>query len=220
MSRYGFRIGYSVLGPCQLHPTVAAPMNYLLGACFIISGYILIDVLLSRGGLVKRWVCAGCGKRVIEGHSPVAFCPQCGALRRWGDGARNPLTIASKAKVPGAVRHRVREIIGTERLEDALPLGTLSTAKIIARVANDTVVTAAHPTWTAIGVENANALPGFTRQPATAVVPPNTWLVEVECVARRTGGMSSHFGYDGVFVSVLVAVDDGRIWDVRATDAT
>ena len=195
-------------------------MNYLLAACFVISGYILIDMLRSRGPRVEHWVCSGCGDRVIEGHSPVAFCPRCGALRQWGDGAKHPMSFESKPDVPDAIRRRVKDILRAERLEDALPLGTVPTARIIAPVMTDTVVTAAYPTWTAHGVEHARTLPGFTQQPASAVVPANTWRVEVECVGRSTGGMGSHFGFDGVFVALLVAVDEGRIWDVRADAAT
>ena len=194
-------------------------MNYLLAACFVISGYILIDMLRPPGPRLMHWVCSGCGNRVIEGYSLEAFCPRCGALRRWGDGAKRPLRFESKPGVPDAVRRRVKAIV-RERLEDALPLGTVPTARIIGPVTADTVVTAAYPIWTAYGVEHAGALPGFTQQPASAVVPANTWLVEVECVARSTGGMGSHFGFDGVFVALLVAVDDERIWDMRATTAT
>lgn len=39
-------------------------------------------------------------------------------------------------------------------------------------------------------------------------------------VERQSGGMSSHFDFEGLFVSLLLSIPDGAIWDARAESAS
>jgi hypothetical protein len=194
-------------------------MTYFLGAFVVVGVAILAWLLVTSQE--SGWRCPACRRRIAAGVTPPAFCPHCGALRAWGDGVRHPLEVESHPSIPERARARMKEILADERLGDALPLGTFPTARIVAFVPEGTSLRDAHPTWRPDVVPETRGLAPFPRQHASAVVPGNTYRVEVDCVDRDrpTGGMSSQFGYTGVFVSLLVSLDDGRIWDARADGA-
>ena len=77
----------------------------------------------------------------------------------------------------------------------------------------------AHGDWTPAYFPELETLEGFPRQPDEALCPHGLVKLSVECVTRGTGGMSSHYGFEGYYLSVLVSVAEGRIWDVRGEPA-
>jgi hypothetical protein len=65
-------------------------------------------------------------------------------------------------------------------------------------------------------------LPGvtpFATQPANAVTPAGIVRVSCGCVCGVSGGMSSYHGFRGFFVSLLVSIPEGCIWDSRLEPA-
>ena len=77
----------------------------------------------------------------------------------------------------------------------------------------------AHGDWTPAYFSKIETPEGFPRQADDARCPDGLVKVVIECVVRGTGGMSSHYGFEGYYLSVLVSVPEGRIWDVRAEPA-
>ena len=193
-------------------------MEYVLKTLAVLGAAVAVMIAVHKS---NGWRCPGCRRRVVEDFTPVAFCPRCGALRSWGDGMRHPVQFESRQDVPPAARPRVRAILEADGLDDALPRGTFPIARIVAAVPAGIAVEDAHPTWLPAGVGQARGFQPFPRQPASALVPAEVYRVEIDCVDRDrpTGGMSTQFGFEGVFVSLLVSLDSGRIWDARADRA-
>lgn len=76
---------------------------------------------------------------------------------------------------------------------------------------------AAHSNW------NGPDLPGvdgFPARPLDALCPPGLIRVAVEYQDRRSGGMGSYYGFEGFFLSALVSLDAGNLWDVRGERAS
>ena len=193
-------------------------MEYWLKTFAVLGAAVAVWLALH---VTTSWRCPSCRRRVVEEFTRVAFCPRCGALRIWGDGLRHPVRFESHKDVPPVARPRVQAILDAERLDDALPLGTYPIARIVAAVPAGITVAEAHPAWLPAGVATAHGLRPYPTQPAGAVVPAEVYRVEIDCVDRErpTGGMSTQFGFEGVFVSLLVSLESGRIWDVRADRA-
>jgi len=115
-------------------------------------------------------------------------------------------------------RDRIREIINNERVLERLPPTFEVAVRIEAPIAEGATLSEAHSTWNDAGsVETPSGLP---RQPPNAQCPHGLVRVAVECVKRRSGGMGSYYGFEGYFVSLLVLIEAGKIWDARGDDAS
>jgi hypothetical protein len=77
----------------------------------------------------------------------------------------------------------------------------------------------AHGEWTEDYFPRVETLNPFPRQPQGTACPPGLVRVSVECINRETPGMSSHFGFNGYFLSLLISLPEGRIWDARGEPA-
>lgn len=78
-------------------------------------------------------------------------------------------------------------------------------------------LTEAHANWT-----DASAVTtpeGFPRRANSSTCPPSLIRVAVECCNRRSGGMSSYYGFEGYFLSLLINLTDNCIWDARGEAA-
>jgi hypothetical protein len=115
-------------------------------------------------------------------------------------------------------RDRIREIINNEHVLELLPPTFEVAVRIEAPIAVGVTLSEAHSTWIDAGsVETPYGLP---RQPPNAQCPHGLVRVAVECVKRRSGGMGSFYGFEGYFVSLLVLIEDGKIWDARGDVAS
>lgn len=82
---------------------------------------------------------------------------------------------------------------------------------------------AAHAEWTARGLEGARTPEGLPRRKLHERAPRPVQQVGVERVDALTGGMSSHYGFRGYYLSLLLwLAKDGSavIWDARGEPAT
>lgn len=117
--------------------------------------------------------------------------------------------------VPLARQQRIGDIL--ERCD--LPHRAPPSAEIVALIEGDiapgTPLVDAHRIWQPQRIAHLTTPDGFPRQPEDAPCPRGIVRVCVECVERRTGGMGSHFGFDGYILSLLVDIDHGTIWDAR-----
>lgn len=194
-------------------------MNRVLLALAVPGAVAMLVLGFSRWRDSK--LCPSCRKRNINDIYPAAFCRRCGALLIWSDGHRFPLRFADGSGVDRDVHNRIQEVFQAEDVHDNLPLGTMLTARVVAHVPEGSTVAEAHPVRLREAVDRMNALPPFAKQPATAIVPADVYRVEIECAdpTLPAGGMSTHFGYIGVFVSMLVSLGPGIVWDARAEAA-
>lgn len=168
------------------------------------------------------WRCPRCGRLSrSSGVAPAAFCARCGAPRPRGDRRTPvPLSVESGSGVAPHVTEQVRQILATARMAESLPSGTRATARVVAEVPPGTSIAFAHPTWKPETVPALAGLPPFPRRPPLEVVPAGIVRVDIDAVERTAGGMSSMFGFEGIYVSALVSLPERAIWDVRATDAS
>jgi hypothetical protein len=77
----------------------------------------------------------------------------------------------------------------------------------------------AHETWNESYFPNVGTPEGFPRQGDAALCPAGLVKISVECIERETPGMGSHFGFGGVYLSLLVSVPECIVWDVRGEAA-
>jgi hypothetical protein len=126
-----------------------------------------------------------------------------------------PAPIGAAPGVHGYVVARAAAILAAERVWDLLPECGEVRARAEAMVPAGVTLAAAHETWLAGYLAVLPGLGPLQRQPADARTPAGVVRVVIECVAAPSGGMSSHFGFRGTFVSLLVAVPLGCVWDAR-----
>jgi hypothetical protein len=44
--------------------------------------------------------------------------------------------------------------------------------------------------------------------------------MSVDCIEKKNPGMGLYYGFTGYYLSVLVSLDDKKIWDARGENAT
>jgi hypothetical protein len=121
--------------------------------------------------------------------------------------------------VPVRVAHQIRNIIDRDVVE-RLPAAPEIVVTICSTVPKGSTLDVAHGTWTRAHIGEVETPSGLPRQAPYARCPPGLARVSVECIERRSGGMSSHYGFDGYFLSLLVSVDEGAVWDARGEPAS
>jgi hypothetical protein len=130
------------------------------------------------------------------------------------------LTVAAATGVRAYVARRAGEILDREGLWELLPPCREVRASAEAVVAEGTPLAEAHRIWRAAYLAGLPGLGELQRQAADAVAPAGLVRVAVECVDEPSGGMSSFHGFRGTFVSLLVSLPQGCVWDVRVEPAT
>ena len=120
--------------------------------------------------------------------------------------------------VPIRLQDQIRAIVDRDVVE-RLPDINEVVVTIGPSVRAGSTLADAHATWTRAGTTEVETLSGLPRQAPYARCPAGLVRVTVECIERQSGGMSSHFGFDGYFLSLLVAVDEGVVWDARGETA-
>jgi hypothetical protein len=111
-------------------------------------------------------------------------------------------------------------ILERERLIEGLPAHKTLRIELHNNIPFGTPISQAHAMWTESYFPKVETPAGFPRQPNTALCPEGLVKLVVECINKGTGGMSSHYGFEGYYLSVLVSLDKARIWDVRGEPAS
>lgn len=127
--------------------------------------------------------------------------------------------VSAAPGVSAYVVDRTVEILAAERVWELLPTCGDTRARAEAMVPPGVSLAEAHETWLPGYLDERPGLVPLQRQPAGALTPAGLVRVVIECVEAPSGGMSSHFGFRGLFVSLLVSVPQGCVWDVRCEPA-
>jgi hypothetical protein len=141
------------------------------------------------------------------------------AIPRGGAAARD-FTVVLDGAVPAGTQDRVRRILQRDDVLERLPASRETVVTIGPQVTAGATLDIAHATWTRSycgEVETPGHLP---RQPAYARCPAGLVHVTVQCIDRRSGGMSSYYGFDGYFASLLISVEEEVVWDARGEAAS
>ncbi|HWS72257.1 MAG TPA: hypothetical protein VN605_09085, partial [Thermoanaerobaculia bacterium] len=113
------------------------------------------------------------------------------------------------------VLRKIRAILEREHLLDHVPHANEVIASIGAAITEGTRVADVHDVWQPHVVGRLQSLPPFPMHPVEAKSPPQIRHVFIECIERPSGGMSSYYGFEGFFVSLLIDLLHGFIWDAR-----
>jgi hypothetical protein len=129
--------------------------------------------------------------------------------------------VTAAVGIDAAFVSDVERILEDRRVREALaPLGGTVRFHVEAIVAPGLPVHAAHGNWQAGRIGALDGLAPFARQREDALTPSPLVRVLCECVHEPSGGMSSYYGFRGYFVSLLVSVEAGAIWDARVDEAS
>lgn len=131
-----------------------------------------------------------------------------------------PLTLDAVHGIPAYVRLRVTEILEAEQLARYLPEAETVRGRIEALIPADATLAEAHAVWRPEYLAELPGLEPFGAEPGEMPLPSGLVRVTVECVTGRGGGMGSFHGFTGWFVSLLVSIPRGSIWDSRVEAAT
>jgi len=130
------------------------------------------------------------------------------------------VSVEAAAGVPAYVRRRVSEILEAERVSSLLPACVEVRTRVEGRVPAGVPLAAAHGNWLPGYFPRASSFGPFPPQAGACTTPRGIVRVVIECVERPSGGMSSYYGFEGLFVSLLVSIPQGCVWDARAERAT
>ena len=127
--------------------------------------------------------------------------------------------LAASPDVPAYVTRRVCEILEQEQLSRFLPETPEHRVRVEALLEPGLSLAAAHSIWQEAYLVTLPGVAPFGSQPADAVTPAGIVRVSCECVNGVSGGMSSYHGFRGYFVSLLVSIPQGCVWDSRVEAA-
>jgi hypothetical protein len=110
---------------------------------------------------------------------------------------------------------QVGEILERENLISRVPAHRFLRVLLGKPVAAGASLAAAHDLWQPGYFGKVGTLEGFPRQPEDIVCPAGLVGVSVDCVVQTIGGMGPYWDFAGYYLSLLVSLDEGRIWDAR-----
>ena len=116
-------------------------------------------------------------------------------------------------------QRRVGEILERFGLVMRLPPHNRLRVELENPVPAGTALWRAHGTWNESYFPNVSTPDGYPRQDDMALCPAGLVKVSVACIERETPGMGSHFGFEGLYLSVLISIPERTIWDARGEPA-
>lgn len=161
--------------------------------------------------------------RLVEllraGVAPVSFWP--GQVPAAAAAARKstPLLVTVSTQLDRLWQLRIEAMLEETGLKESLPLCQELRVTVAAEVPISTTIENAHPAWRPQAVPSMGQLLPFPHRDPRTACPEGIVQLDVECIRRRSGGMSSHYGYEGYFFSVLVQFPEGTVYDVRGEKA-
>ncbi|MEW6077817.1 MAG: hypothetical protein AB1724_08400 [Thermodesulfobacteriota bacterium] len=153
------------------------------------------------------------------GAEPLSFWPgqvpaAASEIRRRTPIHINAVPDDGKSRLP-----RIEALVRETRLVDYLPVCGEIRVVLKGDVPAGTRIEDAYPVWLPAAVAAVGPLPPFPHLGEKTQCPEGIIRLDVECVRRPSGGMSSYYGYEGYFFSLLANLTDGIIFDARGEKA-
>ena len=121
----------------------------------------------------------------------------------------------TRAGIP--LQRRIGAILEAEKVAQRGPRCNRVVAWVEDPVPAGATLPAAHANWNG---PDLPAVDGFPARALDELCPADVIRVAVEYQDRLTGGMGSYYGFDGFFLSALVSLAAGTLWDVRGERAS
>ena len=131
-----------------------------------------------------------------------------------------PFRFLSNIPLSLTIQDQIYQIVMANSVTDSLPAANEVEIRIENQVPAGTELATAHGTWNQNYFAEVETPPNFPRQPNQQLCPPNIFHLGLDCIEKKNPGMSSFFGFTGYYLSILVSLDSGSIWDVRGQPAT
>jgi len=143
-------------------------------------------------------------------------------LIRWTDAGRveTQVRILPLASASTELQDAVTAVLKREDVLMQIPKHRDVFVWIDRHVPAGSTLEEAHAIWRAPHLDRLSTPGKLSRQPLHATCPNGIVRVFVESVKRRTGGMSSYYGFEGYFVSLLLLLDEQTVWDARGEIAS
>lgn len=122
--------------------------------------------------------------------------------------------------VEPAEQKAVGETLEAAQVLDCIPRGSEVLVEVGRRIPSGLTLASAHNEWSESYFPNLDTPSQLPRQPLHVKTPPDLVHVTVSVIDKHTPGMSSHFGFKGYFLSLLLSLRDRVVWDARGERAT
>jgi hypothetical protein len=129
-------------------------------------------------------------------------------------------TLLPRGPASTELQDAIQSVIENQRVLERLPRYATTVVWIEEPIEEGASLREAHKYWSDPTAASYTPPGNFRQQPADARCPAGLVRVAVECVIRRTGGMTSYYGFDGYLASLLIDPKAGFIWDARGENAS
>lgn len=127
---------------------------------------------------------------------------------------------ARNQRIDGITRENVKAFLVKHSIIERLPKCNEIEVEIHEPISDSNIpIHKIHKTWTASGMLNAQTIAEFPGKYDHSRRPKDLMKIAICCIDKRTGGMSSQFGFTGLYVSLLISLSEDLIWDVRSDNA-
>ena len=130
------------------------------------------------------------------------------------------LVPGKNQRIDDSTRDNIKRFIKKHHVLERLPSCNAIEIEMFEPISEPCLLHKAHKTWTITGFLQANPISEFPHQPNNSICSKDLTRLSICCIEKRSGGMGSHFGFIGTYVSMLISLVDDVIWDVRSNEAT
>jgi len=120
---------------------------------------------------------------------------------------------------PGT-KEEIMEILKKDDLASKLPNCREAWVVYEGKVQPNISLKEAHKHWSAAYFPKLQNISDLPQQPIDATTQTSLIRVSIECINKKTGGMSSFYGFEGYYLSLLLSLSEKCIWDSRGEPAS
>lgn len=129
-------------------------------------------------------------------------------------------TLLPRKQASAALQQQIGSILDLIEISRVLPRARELFIWIEGAIPEGTTLDQAHVTWSPARVGGLQHVSELPFRDVSEEVPQNIYRLSAECIKRRSGGMSSYFGFEGFFASLLLHLTSRSVWDARGESAS
>ena len=126
-----------------------------------------------------------------------------------------PFRFSTRIPLNPIVEDKIHRIVTTNEVISSLPAAREVEIQIKKEVPAGTKLSKAHNLWKESSLPTITTPTGLPRQSDQEICPSNIIHLSISCIEINHPGMGSFFGFTGYYLSVLISLDKGMIWDAR-----